>query len=226
MTTTSEKQKLNGQRDQGELRPAGLVGPRGRRRPAFLIAGVAMVALGALAVAWLVSSAGQRTDVVVMSRDVAYGSTIVAGDLGTTAVSVDPSVQLVPADDAATLVGQVASTNLRRGSLVEPTDVTRTGVVGAGQVLVPLPLSAERVPAGGLAAGDRLLVVDAPPQGADPVPGAPQSFEARVVRAGPPDVNGLVVVDVVAASADGPPLATRAATGRFAIVVEPAAVAP
>src|SRR4051812_40550595 len=99
MTTTSEKQKLNG-RDATELRPAGLVGPRGRRRPALLVAGVAMVALGALAVAWLVSAAGQRTDVVVMARDVAYGSTIAAGDLGTTAVSVDPSVRLVPADDA------------------------------------------------------------------------------------------------------------------------------
>ncbi|WP_421740711.1 SAF domain-containing protein [Cellulomonas sp.] len=226
MTTTSEKQKLNGQRDATELRPAGLVGPRGRRRPALLVAGVAMVALGALAVAWLVSSAGQRTDVVVMARDVAYGSTIVAGDLGTTAVSVDPTVRLVQADDASTLVGQVAATNLARGSLVEPADVTQMGVVGPDEVLVPLPLSADRVPAGGLAAGDRLLVVDAPPLGADPATGAPESFQARVVRAGPPDINGLVMVDVVAAAADGPALATRAATGRFAIVVQPAQVAP
>lgn len=226
MTTTDEKQKLNGKREALELRPPAMVGPRARRRPALLVAGVAMVAVGALAVAWLVSSAGQRTDVVVMVRDVAYGSTIVAGDLGTTAVSVDRTVQLVPADDASTLVGQVAATNLARGSLVEPTDVTATGVVGIDEVLVPLPLPADRFPAGGLAAGDRLLIVDAPPQGADPVQTAPEKFAARVVRAGPPDVNGLVVVDVVAAASDGPSLATRAATGRFAIVVEPAQVAP
>jgi hypothetical protein len=78
------------------------------------------------------------------------------------------------------------------------------------------------MPAGGLSAGDRLLVVDAPPVGADPLPGAPSTFEATVVRVGPSDVNGTVVVDVVAAAGDGPTLATRAATGRFAIVVLPA----
>lgn len=226
MTATNEKQKQNGQRDKLELRPSALVAPRGRRRPAFVVAGVAMAALGALAVMWLVSSAGHRTEVVSMARDVNYGSTIVAEDLTTTSVSVEPTVRLVPADEAATLMGKVASTNLARGSLVTPTDVTQAGVVGSDEVLVPLPLSSDRVPAGGLAAGDRLLVVDAPPQGADPVPGAPTSFEARVVRVGPPDVNGLVVVDVVTPADDGPKLATRAATGRFAIVVEPAQVTP
>ena len=65
-----------------------------------------------------------------------------------------------------------------------------------------------------LEAGDRLLVVDAPPVGADPLPGAPSSFGATVVRVGPPDVNGTVVVDVAASAGEGPALATRAATGR------------
>src|SRR4051812_31681899 len=102
MTATSEKQKQNGQRDKAELRPAALVAPRGRRRPALVVAGVAMAALGALAVMWLVSSAGHRTDVVTMARDVPYGSTIDAADLTTTSVSVEPTVRLVPADDAAT----------------------------------------------------------------------------------------------------------------------------
>lgn len=226
MTATDEKRKMDGQQAATELRPAAVVGPRGRRRPAFVIAGVAMVALGALAAMWLVTSTGQRVEVVLMARDVAYGSTIVAEDLTTTAVSVEPTVRLVAAEDSGELVGMVATSKLDRGSLVTPGDVTDTGVVGPGEVLVPLPLTADRVPAGGLAAGDRLLVVDAPPQGADPLPGAPMSFEARVVRVGPPDVNGMVVADVVSSAQDGPALATRAATGRFAIVVLPAQVTP
>lgn len=226
MTATDEKRKMNGQQAATELRPVAMVGPRGRRRPAFVIAGVAMVALGALAAMWLVTSTGQRVEVVLMARDVAYGSTITAEDLTTTAVSVEPTVRLVAAEDSGGLVGRVATSNLDRGSLVTPSDVTDAGVVGPGEVLVPLPLTADRVPAGGLAAGDRLLVVDAPPQGADPLPGAPMSFDARVVRVGPPDVNGMVVADVVSSADDGPALATRAATGRFAIVVQPAQVTP
>jgi hypothetical protein len=185
-----------------------------------------MVALGALAVMWLVTSSGHRSQVVVMAHDVAYGATLTADDLQTAAVSVDPAMSVVPASREASLVGQVATTNLVRGSLLTARDVTPTGVVHAGQVLVPLPLTSDKLPAGGLSAGDKLLVVDAPPSGADPVDESPRTFGATVVRLGSPDVNGTVVVDVVASAADGPQLATRAATGRFAIVVQPTEVAP
>lgn len=226
MTATSEKQTHDGSPARPDLRPPLTIAPRGRRRPSLVIAGVAMVAVGALAVAWLVSSAGDREEVVVMARDVPYGATITAADLTTTAASLDPTVRAVPAGDADDLVGLVASTELTRGSLVSPDDVVTGGIVGADEALVPLPLVPERVPAGGLTAGDRLLVVDAPPPGADPVAGAPSTHEARVVRVGSPDVNGTVVVDVVTRTDDGPDLATRAATGRFAIVVLPAEVSP
>ncbi|WP_426592613.1 SAF domain-containing protein [Cellulomonas sp. McL0617] len=221
MTTTSDKPKLNGRQAAPELRPAALVRPRGRRRPGFVVAGVAMAALGALVVMWLVSATGHRTDVVMMARDVDYGSTITAADLTTTAVSADPGVTLVAADDAPILVGKVAVAKLGRGTLLTPGDVAASGVLGADEVMVPLPLAAERIPAGGLAAGTQLLVVDTPAQGADPVTGVPATFQVRVVRVGAPDVNGLEVADAVAAAADGPALAMRAATGRFAIVVEP-----
>jgi hypothetical protein len=184
-----------------------------------------MVALGALAAIWLVSVSGHRVEVVMLARDVTYGSTLSSADLTTTAVAVDPAVAVVPASDEVELVGMTATANLPAGSLLTHADVTASGVLGADEMLVPLPLSADRMPADGLSAGERLLVVDAPPSGADPPPSAPRQFEARVVRVGAPDVNGTVVVDVAAAASDGPTLATRAATGRFAIVVLPA-VAP
>jgi len=222
MTTTSERNKLDGRSATAELRPAAVVPPRGRRRPALLVAGLAMVALGALAAIWLVSSSGHRVQVVMLAHDVAYGSVLTTDDLTTTAVAVDPAVAVVPADEVDDLVGQTATANLTAGSLLSRSAVTTAGVLGSDEVLVPLPIPADRMPAGGLSAGDRLLVVDAPPVGADPLPDAPSSFEAKVVRVGPSDVNGTAVVDVVASSGDGPTLATRAATGRFAIVVLPA----
>jgi len=42
-----------------------------------------------------------------------------------------------------------------------------------------------------------------------------------VARVGLPDLNGVSVIDVIAADDDGPALAARAATGRFALVVQP-----
>jgi hypothetical protein len=222
MTATSEKAKLNGSLAGAELRAPTRAQPPGRRRPAFVVAGIAMAVIGALATVWLVSSVGHRVDVVVMARDVPYGSTVSSGDLTTTAVSVDAGVATVPAAAAGDLVGQVATTNLTRGSLLTRGEVSPTGVIADDEVLVPMPLTAERVPAGGLQAGERLQVVDAPAAGADPVDVAPRTFDAQVVRVGEPDINGLVVVDVAAKQADGAALATRAATGRFALVVLPA----
>ncbi|WP_315092730.1 SAF domain-containing protein [uncultured Cellulomonas sp.] len=222
MTATSEKSTLNGAPARAELRAPRVVATHGRRRPLFVVAGIVMVVIGALAAVWLVSSSGHRVDVVVMAADVPYGAPITADDLATTAVAVDPAVETVPAGDAREVVGQVAAAFLAKGTLLARTDVTSAGVVGPGQVLVPLPLPVERVPAGGLTAGEALLVVDAPPHAADPVDGTPKSIAATVARVGAPDINGLVVADVVAAVEDGPALATRAATGRFALVVLPA----
>ena len=221
MTTTSERK--DERRATAELRPTAMVAPRGRRRPALLVAGLAMVALGALAAIWLVSASGHRVQVVMLARDVAYGDVLSAGDLTTTAVAVDPAVAVIPAGAAHELVGQTATASLTAGSLLNRGEVSAAGVLQTGEVLVPLPLPADRMPAGGLAAGERLLVVDAPPAGADPPRTAPSSVEARVLRVGRPDVNGTAVVDVVASTGDGPTLATRAATGRFSIVVLPAA---
>ncbi|WP_082515921.1 SAF domain-containing protein [Cellulomonas sp. Leaf395] len=221
MTATSEKTTLNGTPGGVTVRAPSVVAPRGRRRPVFVVAGVAMIVIGALAAVWLVSSSGQRVDVLVLARDVPYGATISRDDLTTAAVSVDATVATVPAKDVNQIVGQVAATSLAKGSLLAPSEVTVSGVVAPDQVLVPLPLTVEKVPAGGLAAGEDILVVDAPPQGADAVPGEPISFSATVVRVGAPDINGLVIADVVTDAQDGPALAMRAATGRFALVVLP-----
>lgn len=222
MTATSEKARVNGTpARRAEVRAPSVVTARGRHRPLFVAGGIAMVVIGALATVWLVSSTGHRTDVVVMARDVSYGTPITADDLATTAVAVDATVATVPASEVSELIGRVAATSLARGTLLARADLTSAGVIGPDQVLVPLPLTVERVPAGGLAAGEQVLVVDAPPQGADPVEGTPRSFPATVARVGAPDINGMVVADVVAQAKDGPSLATRAATGRFALVVLP-----
>ena len=120
------------------------------------------------------------------------------------------TVAAAPREDAAVPLA---------GSLLAPGQITADTPPGEGEVLVPMPVSAERLPAGGVHAGDRLLVVDAPSAGSDPLPTAPETFEVTVVRIGEPDMNGLSVLDVAADEDDGPGLATRAASGRFALVL-------
>jgi hypothetical protein len=219
-STTHTPAATNGQAAQ-TLRAPVAITPRGRRRPGLIVAGIALAMVGALAAVWLVASAGQRSGVLVVARDVPYGATLTAQDLTVVDVSLDPSVAAIASDKAASLVGQVAAVRLVAGSVLAPSQVTAAGPPGPGEVVVPLPLAPARVPAAGLVPGDRLLVVDTPPQQADPPSAHPAAFEVTVARVGAPDLNGVIVVDVVAPDGDGPALAARAATGRFALVVQP-----
>jgi hypothetical protein len=197
---------------------------RGRRRRGLIAAGALLASVGALGVVWLVGAAGQRIDVVVVRQDVAYGEPIDAGDLGVARVSVDPGVAVVPADGAAALVGQVATTRLSTGMLLAPGMVATAGEPAPGRVLVPIALPAERMPAGGLRAGDRVIAVDAGTAADPTTPGVASvgsGVPALVVRVGAPDVNGTTVVDVTTTPGDGPWLAVAAANGRVALVVQP-----
>lgn len=197
--------------------PVGV--PRVRRRRGVVAGGAMLAAVGGLLVAWMITAAGGRTEVLVLARDVPYGQTLTAEDLSTTSVAVDTLVATVPAGDEAMVVGQVAASDLVAGSLLSPGQVTAEVPPGPGEVLVGLPVPADRLPAGGLHAGDPVLVVDAPSVGADVPASAPHTLEVTVVRVGAPDLNGVVMVDVAAAEADGPGLAMRAASGRFALVI-------
>src|SRR5690554_5033421 len=122
MTTTSSattRAAANG-RPIDPPRGVTVVTPKGRRRPGLVTAGVALTMLGALAAVWLVASAGDRTQVVMLARDAPYGATLTSADLALTSVAVDPGVAIVVADDAASLVGQIAATDLVAGSLLAP----------------------------------------------------------------------------------------------------------
>ncbi|HEX6887071.1 MAG TPA: SAF domain-containing protein [Candidatus Nanopelagicales bacterium] len=205
-------------------RPADLAPVRARRRPWLIATGALLASVGALAVVWLVGAAGQRTDVLVLRQEVAYGEPIEVSDLGIARVSVDPGVAVLPAAERDLIVGQVATTRLLPGTLVTADMVAASGEPTAGRVLVPIAVPAERMPAGGLRAGDRILAVDAGGTTETATGSGPSSglqVPAAVVRVGAVDVNGVTVVDVTTNAASGPQLAIAAANGRVAIVVQP-----
>lgn len=195
--------------------------PKPRRRPALLAMGVSLTAVGVLAGVWLVNQAGNRASVLSVRQAVAYGSVISADDLATVQVSHDPGLAVIPASQLSQVVGKIATTQLAPGSLLTESELADVAPPAAGQVLVALAVPPSRLPAGSLQPGDRILVVDTPAPGADPPTLPPATFAATVVRLGEPDVNGVTVVDVTVATADGPALAARSATGRIALVLQP-----
>lgn len=195
--------------------------PKGRRSPGLLALGVALIAVGALAAVWMVNAAGHRAPVLVMVRDVPFGATVTSADVGTADVSADTGVSTIPATDLDSVVGSVASTNLAAGTLLSQAQLTASAPPGSGSVLVAVAVPETRMPAGGLQAGDRLLVVDAPGTDSAPATGSPSTIPATVVRIGPADVNGVSVVDVTVAPGDGPSLASLSARGDIALVVQP-----
>ena len=204
------------------LAGAGLAPVRGRRRPWLLGLGALLAALGALTVVWLVGAAGQRQEVLAVRADVAYGEVVTADDMTIARVSVDPGISVLPGADRDAVVGQVATTRLTPGMLLTAGMVEPVGEPGPGRVLVPIAVPAERMPAGGLRAGDRILAVDSEPAGPDAgVSVAASPTAATVVRVGPADINGVTVVDVTTTAAAGPRLAVSAANGHIALIVEP-----
>jgi hypothetical protein len=185
---------------------------------------VALIAVGALAAVWMVNSAGHRSPVIVMVRDVPFGAVLTDADLGTAEVSADASVRTIESADAEGVIGSVAATNLTAGSLLTRSELTTTAPPESGSVLVAVAVPATRMPAGGLQAGDRVLVVSTPnPDASSAAAGPPSTIAATVVRVGPVDVNGVSIADVTVATGDGPALATWSASGQIALVVQPRA---
>lgn len=203
---------------------------RRRRRPAMVALSAALIAVGGLSGAVLYSSSGQRTSVVVMARDVPVGAQISQQDLTEASIALDPAVKSVKAGKEKSLVGQRAAVDLKAGSLLSPSQVTRKTLVGPGEQLVGVSVKPNQLPATPLSPGQRVLIVSTPdPDAAAGSAGGgqaggqdapPATLSATVVKVGQAQSGtGTVTVDVAVPAGDGPALAARVATGNVALIV-------
>lgn len=205
----------------GLSRAPALPLPRRRRRPALLALAVAMVVLGALGAAYLTTSLGQASSVIAVAREVPWGQAITAADLVEARVSIDPALAPIPYGERDELIGMVAATTLKPGSLLTRDALTARRLPPAGQQLVGVGVSAVQLPTTPLRPGDDVLLVPVAAGGGagPPAAAASAAVEATVVQSGPPRTDGSRVVDVLVDAADGPDVAARAAAGLIAIVV-------
>jgi hypothetical protein len=216
--------------------PQGAAGPERpaltrlarQRRPAWIVAGLMLVALAVLVNVYLFQSAGHRAPVLVVARDVPVGQQISRADLSTARVAVDATVQTIPGRQLDEVVGQRAAVGLRKGTLLSASQVTGQAAPGPGQALVTVPLKAAEVPPG-LAPGWQVRVISTPgspgntgsPAGNAPAPAAATAPDIAAVvdqvRASSPDET--VTVSLVVAEGDSVGVARQAAAGSVALVV-------
>ncbi|MGW1768264.1 SAF domain-containing protein [Streptomyces sp. NPDC002073] len=195
-----------------------------RRRPGLIALSVALIAAGGLSGALLFTASGQRTAVLVVTRDIPVGAAIADADLKPASLALDPAVKAVPVARKAGLVGHRAAVALTAGALLSPSQVTSESLIKPDEQLVGVALKPSQLPASQLAPGQQVLIVSTPDPAAGGKPtekgGAPKTLAATVVEVGQPaPATGMVVVDVAVPAGDGPALAARVATGAVALIL-------
>ncbi|MFJ1702702.1 SAF domain-containing protein [Kitasatospora sp. NPDC088346] len=200
--------------------PSRNLGAR-RRRPAVLAMAVALIAAGGLGGAVLYNSSGQRIAVLVAARDIPMGQTITAEDLVVAHIAGDPVLKSLDARDGSRVVGLRATTDLRRGALVLPADLTADPAVQPGQQTVGVAAKRSQLPATRLQPGLQVLIVFTPAKSDQAGVRTPDTLPAVVAAVGKPDTDGSQVVDVAVGPADGPRLAAWVATGDFQVILAP-----
>lgn len=185
---------------------------------------LALIAAGGAGVAVLLLQVGHRTEVVTVVRDVQVGQVVTRDDLGRASVALDPAVKAVRGNDLESVVGKRAAVELKPGSLLAPSQVTKDNLVKAGEQLVPIGLKPEQVPATALVPGQKVQLVHVPAQGQEGTSNTsettPQTIAGRVVKAsGAAPGTGIVVVDVAASAAEGPTAAAWVSAGTLRLVL-------
>ncbi|ROQ65223.1 SAF domain-containing protein [Streptomyces sp. CEV 2-1] len=186
---------------------------------------VVLAVVAGLGAAAAVTSASDRTQVLAIARDVPAGQALTREDLTVAEVSADAHLSPVPTSDRARVIGKRPAVELRKGGLLTASQLSSGTGLGDDKQQVGVQVKRGQAPAGALAPGDKVLAVTTPAQGEQTdLKGAeapPSSINGFVVSVSRPDASGTIVVNLAVSPTDGPLLATRASTGRIALVREP-----
>lgn len=195
--------------------------PKLRRRPLMVLAGVVLVATGALVTVWAWLATTDTSEVVAVRETVMRGEVIDQQDLMTVQVGTDPALRTVPGTDLQRLVGQRAARDMAAGSLLTPEAVTDQVVPAEGRSVVGLALSPALMPGEPLQVGDTVRVVGTAGGQGDPgTVGDEVTFPAEVVGVAAATQTGQTVVSVHVQAEQAPTVASWAASGRVALVLD------
>jgi hypothetical protein len=213
----------------GRARVQGRAGsplPTRERRPSFVILGVVLIVGLAGFGAWLYSSAGAKTPVVVVVQSVPAGHAITRADVST--VEVAGAVTAIAGKNLDSVIGQSAAVALLPNMLLQRSMVAAASGLSPQEAEVGVAVTSGQVPADGLEPGDTVQVLQLPGDGAAssrsaPGPGGEVAQElvgtARVfaVRADPAQAGGTLLTLTVPSS-QAALVATASGAGKVALV--------
>lgn len=215
MTTTLPKVSTNG---RGPL-------PVRQKRPGYaVIAIVLIVGLGALG-AYFYTKAGQKTPVVVVTKDVAAGHRIERSDLST--VNVAGGVTAIGGSNLNSVVGEVATVELLPGTLLQRAMVTSANPLPAGSSLVGVELKPGQLPAGGIKDGAKVQVLQLPNKNSTTASTSAAAAQNATVlataatvyqSASDPSQTGGVLLTLLVPSDNAPAIAAASSSGLVALV--------
>jgi SAF domain len=208
LSTSTSSEMVDRQRQRAERgigtsrKPGGrLPTTAKRRRPAIAALAALLIVGGALIAGVLAVRMDERVGVVQVAADVGVGEKITKDDLAEARVAGD-SLNLIPANRAAEIIGTYAKVNLVKGQLLDPKMLTRTSPITTGKAAVGVVLVDGRVPAEGLHAGDWVALIRIG-QGAVP----------------PVEIGQGTVLNVPAQAAEGSGLGSKASTAQTVTVL-------
>ena len=182
-----------------------------------MVVGVLLVALCGLVSASLVARSGNTTAVLALTRPVGAGHVLAASDLRVAHVS-GSGVAGVPADAAASMVGDTVTSSLPAGTLLVAGMVSRTPVPGPGTQVVAGVAKSGAVPFG-VAAGRTVSLVwmgAAKSSGTSVLVPSAQVVDVRTDPSSGQTLLSVVVSDSLAAA-----VAQASAAGQLAVTLLP-----
>ena len=188
--------------------------PRRRHRSRWLLVGVLLAVLGAVAGVLAVGQLDRRAAAVAVARTVPYGQTVTAEDLRPAQLPPDTDLATIGWERVDEVVGQTAATDLLAGQLVTQDAVTSDRLPGPGQAVVGVAVEPGHRPALALVPRDHVLVVDTGDA-------TGSGIDAMVLRAEQPGPAGAGVVDLLVTDTTAADVARLAAAGRAALVLLP-----
>jgi hypothetical protein len=194
--------------------------PKLRRRPALVVGAVIVTALGCLLGAW-VWTATTNTQEVLAARDTIHrGEVIGAEDIQRIRISGDPALSPLPASAFDDIVGQRAALDIAGGGLLTSESTADEPLPPQGQSIVGISLTPAQVPGMPLYGGDKVRIIVTPGDKGEAPANSPQFTVAEVVDTYVDETTGNTVVNVLVSHADAGVLASRAATGNVALVLD------
>ena len=194
--------------------------PKLRRRPALVVASIALVALGAILAAWAWTSTTNTQEVLAARDTIARGELITSDDIARVRINADPALAPLPASAYDDIVGQRAALDIAEGTLLTETATVAELLPAAGMSVVGVALTPDQAPGLPLQAGDRVRVVLTPGEGADAPTGSPPFNDAEVVGTRTDEMTGELVVDLLVPHAEAGVLAARVSTGNVVLVLD------